>query len=705
MGGAIQHFSHEHTLGEARSAYTSSCKICNQLIIAFESFFGCPQCFYVIHKICAEFPEHINNSLHLHPLSLFTSSFESSIRCFYCDESFTEEEYAYTCKDDCAFYMHAKCGSIPQPTIISSYTTGDGEDDDSDYIQFSCHQHPMALVVEARDGSDEEDIILGKKCIACQLPWSYPAYSCTSLSCPNFFHKFCVDKLPRKVQHPFHSHKPLSLQISKLQSCDLCCKKDCRLIFSCCEIGCTFKIGTECAFLDTIVNCRSHDHLLCLVEGASCDDIKCDGCQKSYKELDNHATFEIHLTRSFLFRCMECNFNLHFICGPLPSTIKYKYHIHNLTLLDSVVEDNCHEYYCDVCEEERNSNFRVYSCSNCQYVAHIHCLIHQIKKLIKGVNDISNDVELWALGENRWKWDIGIDEKNYNNNTKTETIRDLMNYLTQEEKEKLLQPWTLWGENFSFRRSTYDYYKNANSRFHQLGSIEDFETISEFFQKFDSLVRDDFDDELFFYTPKEGIEIEEKYLRQKVREVDGKYKVPNTLTPILKTLLDGYEGDLGEDSSLSPAMKSVTATLLLIVIDQMCRTKIEDVTWDDLQQWYFYLHAIYWIADFKVCQYLWELRQNFIRKYWTFKVIRLKQVYKNLIDEKVEYLKAESKRLKAESKRLEENLDEFKKIDINGFLRTALPRKKMAIDEDFSVSIALELKHKTVGDSFFSGFR
>ncbi|XP_062074867.1 uncharacterized protein LOC133778864 [Humulus lupulus] len=485
--------------------------------------------------------------------------------------------------------MHAKCGSIPQPTIISSYTTSDGEDDDDDFIQFSCHQHPMALVVEPGDGSDEEDINIGKKCIACQLPWSYPAYSCTSLSCPNFFHKTCVDKLSRKVQHHFHSHKSLSLQISKPQSCDLCCKKDCRLIFSCREIGCIFKIGTECAFLYTIVKCRSHDHLFCLAEGASCDDIKCDACQKSYKELDNHATFEIQLTRSFLFRCMECNFNLHFICGPLPFTIKYKYHIHSLTLLDSVVEDNCHEYYCDVCEEERNSDFRVYNYSNCRYVAHIHCLVPQFDNL----------------------------------------------------------PWM-------------DFYW-----------------------------------ELYYYTPKEGIEIEEKYLRQNVRKVDAKYKVPNTLAPILKTLLDSYGGDLGGDSSLSSAMKSVTATSLLIVIDQMCRTKIEDVTWDDLKQWYFYLDVINWIADFKVCPYLWDLRENFVRKYWTSKVIRLKQVYKNLIEEKIEYLKVESKRL-------EENLDEFKKIDINGFLRTiALPLKKMAIDEDFSVSIASELKHKTVGDSFF----
>ncbi|XP_062076526.1 protein VACUOLELESS GAMETOPHYTES-like [Humulus lupulus] len=237
----------------------------------------------------------------------------------------------------------------------------------------------MPLVVEHGDG---EDIILGKKCIACQLPCSYPAYSCTTHLCLNFFHKSCVDKLPQKIQHPFHSHKPLTLKFSNLQ-CDLCYKKDCRLVFSCREIGCTFKVCTECAFLDAIiVRCRSHDHLLCLVEGAYFDNIKCDACQKSYIELNNHATSEIHSTRAFLFRCMECDFNLHFICGPLPSTIKFNYHIHSLTFLNSVVEDNCYEYYCDVCEEERNPDFRIYSCFNCRYEAHIHCLIAQVRNCI-----------------------------------------------------------------------------------------------------------------------------------------------------------------------------------------------------------------------------------------------------------------------------------------------------------------------------------
>ncbi|XP_062079361.1 uncharacterized protein LOC133783738 [Humulus lupulus] len=659
--GSFQHFTHEQhpLIYKSQSPFFKSkslfsCHICNHLISPSERHYFCQYliCNFHIHKHCGELPRHINSSFHgVHHLTLLKrSSLQNSVHCFYCEKAFGDE-YAYTC-DECDFYMHTNCGLIPQPTI-TNHCGEDNGDDDHGVIQFSCHQHPMALI-EVEGG---EHINLGKKCFACQLPWSSPAYSCTTLTCENFFHKSCVDHLPQTIQHPFHSHKPLILQISKPRSCSVCFKKDCRLIFSCREIGCTFKIGTECAFLDTIVKCRSHDHLLSFVEGAYCDDIQCDACRKSYKELNNHVTYEIHLTRSFLFRCMECDFNLHFLCGLLPSTIKYKYHIHELTLADSIIEDNCHEYCCDVCEQERNPEFRIYKCTDCQYTAHIHCLIHEIWKVIKKKDNIINHVELWALGENLWKWESEMEEDDTISTKQKMTLRDLMNCLTQEEKKKMLQP------SYDYKTTFYHYYKTANSRFHQLGSIEDFDTMKEFFQEFGSLITD-FNNELYYYNAEEGLKIDEKYLRQEVIEVDGKYKVPKTLAPILKTLIDKY-GDLGGDSSLTPQMKSVTITVLLIVIDKMCRTKMEDVTWDDLKEWYFYLGGIRRITYFKINQLLVDLRKKIFPVYWSFKAIRCKkQVAENLHD------KIES--LKAELKRSEENLEELEKIDMHEFINIAL---------------------------------
>ena len=161
-------------------------------------------------------------------------------------------------------------------------------------------------------------------------------------------------------------------------------KKDCRLIFCCFEEGCNLSLGLECAcYNHTFVKYQSHDHSLALVEKASCDDIHCEACRKSYKKLSDDQILvpkEVDRTRSLLFRCMECSHNLHFLCGPLPLRIKYEYHIHPLTLVDhSTVEDTgSDEFYCDACEEERDQNLRFYYCADCKYYAHIHCVLTEV---------------------------------------------------------------------------------------------------------------------------------------------------------------------------------------------------------------------------------------------------------------------------------------------------------------------------------------
>ncbi|KAF4357557.1 hypothetical protein G4B88_026936 [Cannabis sativa] len=100
--------------------------------------------------------------------------------------------------------------------------------------------------------------------------------------------------------------------------------------------------------------------------------------------------------------------------------------------------------------------------------------------------------------------------------------------------------------------------------------------------------------ELLFYRPKEGLKLDEKYLRQKVVDIKG-YKVPLTLAHILNTLLHRYtESDLFGESvwNWTPGIKSVFATTFCMVCDQMCRTNINDVTKHLLQDWFFYLNVI-----------------------------------------------------------------------------------------------------------------
>ncbi|OMO96108.1 DC1 domain-containing protein [Corchorus olitorius] len=97
----------------------------------------------------------------------------------------------------------------------------------------------------------------------------------------------------------------------------------------------------------------------------------CHGCYRCKKSLSDDQPF---------FRCIACDINFDLECALVPRFIKSKCHIHTLTLVDSFVEDDSGEYYCDVCEEERNPKHHVYICEECQglFVAHIECVLNKM---------------------------------------------------------------------------------------------------------------------------------------------------------------------------------------------------------------------------------------------------------------------------------------------------------------------------------------
>ncbi|XP_065635305.1 protein VACUOLELESS GAMETOPHYTES-like [Quercus suber] len=75
-----------------------------------------------------------------------------------------------------------------------------------------------------------------------------------------------------------------------------------------------------------------------------------------------------------IFRCTTCEFALDFKCATLPQTARYKQHDHPFTLRYTA-EDDSGEYYCDICEEERNLKHWFYYCANCDYPAHTKCIL------------------------------------------------------------------------------------------------------------------------------------------------------------------------------------------------------------------------------------------------------------------------------------------------------------------------------------------
>ncbi|XP_062079370.1 uncharacterized protein LOC133783747 [Humulus lupulus] len=683
MPPIIQHFSHHHLLrqlDDIQDGYdvTRNCNLCELMIDSNQICYDCSEaCLYSLHKACAELPQYLDHALHLdhdhHLMLKKRSSEDTTTMCYYCDNPFQSQEVLVYACNQCSLHMHIACAFTPIPTLISNNDKGDN-------AQYFCHQLPMKLL--ERDSSKDQ-----AKCFVCQSVWSNSAYSCSSTSCKNFLHHSCANFQLKIDRHPFHSNHPLTLQFSKPRSCNLCCKTDCRLIFRCQNNECNFNLCTKCVVPKTTVRCQSHDHSLYFVDEAFFKGV-CHACQKSYTKWSGHLVpEEVNLTQSFLFRCMECNFILHFLCGPLPSIIKFDYHIHSLTLVDHYTSkyDHYDEFYCDICEKERNPYFRVYCCNDCDYVAHIHCLLYEIMKVIKGN---SNDVKLMSLGESRWT-DQFIDTETDDKASEVTLGVLLSNTLTDQDNAMLNHPFT-FGSSFEEVQAALEQHYNFLRREinaplfdHQLRSIENIYKINHF----PSFGSEDFKSlfwELLYYRPREGLKLDEKYLRQKIVDIKG-YKVPVTLASILNTLLHQYtESDLfgPRVSSWTPGMKSVLATMFCVVCDQMCRTKMKDVTKDVLQDWVFCLNAIVG-TRFTNSIGLPTFLAKIIKRFFCLEAIR----YERDIKEK---LKLRITELEAEMKKCKEKLDMFNtQMSLNlekieGPVNDALRLEEKNVDEIIS---------------------
>ncbi|KAL5562920.1 hypothetical protein UlMin_032667 [Ulmus minor] len=603
-------YNHEHPMWETTSFIYlfnhTLCDLCRNDIWEYKDlFFECSKCLYYLHKSCGELLLYINHSFH--PLHSARITRLDNITCCYCDKSYPNA-LMYSCHQ-CSFYIHSSCSMIPIP-IISC--------DNQNYVQYTCHDCLMTLV-ERYDG-----VIIN--CFACQLPLSSgPAYTCQQ-SCKNILHKECAE-LPQKIEHSsLHPHHPLKLQISGLRSCNACYKRDCRLIFRCEE--CNFNFCTECAFLIPTVRWRRHNHPLFLMERGWSVDHNCYVCNNTQHQV-HQVNDEVHHTRSLLFHRMEieCDLKIHFLCGPLPCTIKYECHVHPLILVDSIKGDDSNECYCDACEDTRNEQFRVYYCAECKYVAHIHCVLNEVLKALKGEQ---RDVELIAVGDARWMMPNNDVEATRRT---TFTLSNIMEALTEPEREQLRNPFDLSSLEEAAYKREYETKREQSSRFERKADNQDIQRIQNLFNLSASHFRWNYLDEFKNFIAKEGLKMEEMYLKMNVVDVEG-YQVPETLEPVLRTLLHKY-GDLGGDSSLTPQMKSIGCTLLCIVLDRMSTTKLEDITKDLLLQWYFYSRGIRKITGFKIAYSLREHVKKLIANFVGLEAIRFKKEMVTRVEKRI----------------------------------------------------------------------
>ena len=302
-------------------------------------------------------------------------------------------------------------------------------------------------------------------------------------------------------------------------------------------------------------------------------------------------------------------------------------------------------------------------------------------RVIKVKGDSHENVELCALGEVRWS-SFHIEKSvSGQHGIMESTFRGFMNSLSEREKQILTNPFGFTNDNKIMYTSVHASVREHNSRFEREGSVEDIDWIQPLFH-FDSHDFRNLNEEVFYFVLSEGLKVDEKYMRQKVIEVDG-YMVPNTLAPILQTLLVKHGGDLGGNPNLTSGMKSVAATVICAVIDGMCWTNVEDVTKDVLFQWFFHIYRATYMAGFREIIDIDSFKRLVLRAFPSLRAIRTKKH----ISEKLQVGIAE---LKAKLKLYEENEEKLEKYESEA---------SDLIKE--GLRMVVELKGKKVGDIWF----
>uniref|UniRef100_A0A2N9IKR7 Phorbol-ester/DAG-type domain-containing protein n=1 Tax=Fagus sylvatica TaxID=28930 RepID=A0A2N9IKR7_FAGSY len=388
----IQHSFHPCPLTLRQETTKFTCRACGKTRTQFA--FHCDRCHFYLDVECAQMftgifedQKYILNPSHGHPLTLCNKEQSGDVVfCYGCSKTSSGQEI-YGCVK-CDFYLHRSCAASPKQikhhfhpnhTLTLTYDDHDAwckvsilkTLDERGEVKYLRHKH-------FSNSHDKQNVC----CDACEKRICGPSYDCSR--CNFFVHQHCLEPA-EELQNPLHlrdrqigvSRKSPFTRTVKCDACQYHCSgfyyrcdgfKSTRnkpLFNSMIEHELDFVLHVDCASLKPSVKYEGHEHLLTFLEKMH-DDPKCEVCKTSYRDV------------SYL-RCVECDYNVHFLCVPLPCTIKHKCHIDPLHLRDYFVEDDSGEYYCDACEESRDPGECVYHCAECSnYVAHLNCVLDEV---------------------------------------------------------------------------------------------------------------------------------------------------------------------------------------------------------------------------------------------------------------------------------------------------------------------------------------
>lgn len=283
-----------------------------------------------------------------------------------------------------------------EPSILQQHMKARGDDTTTTPAQinhWSHKDHPLVLLNEADIESstykellsDNDDKFVCDGCL--QSMRTGPFYGC--IECKFFLHQYCV-KLPSQLPHPFHDNRKLvcgKYTQSNLYIKCFECKHSTNGMFYSCSRAELF-LDVNCALLPKTIKHKSHNSPLCRTN--FCHG-SCNGCE---------------FRGRMLFKCTRCNFVLCKSCTFMPSTVRHRWDPHPIRLVYSRIEDHPDEFYCEICEEDINTNLWLYFCRDCDLSFHPKCLYpyYAFANIKFGANNIKVDNHPHHLTFTGMKW-------------------------------------------------------------------------------------------------------------------------------------------------------------------------------------------------------------------------------------------------------------------------------------------------------------
>jgi hypothetical protein len=120
-----------------------------------------------------------------------------------------------------------------------------------------------------------------------------------------------------------------------------------------------FYLDLQCCSIPETLRHEGHEHSLFLAVNSN---RRCHVCNCTSNK------------KPGVFVCTNCDFALGFECATLPLVARHKDDDHLLKLTYSA-EAHCEEYYCLICEKERDPKQWFYYCAECDFSAHSQCVL------------------------------------------------------------------------------------------------------------------------------------------------------------------------------------------------------------------------------------------------------------------------------------------------------------------------------------------